>query len=249
MSLSDLGSLQDYVLNGDNYEKVNPDGSTLVIPTNHQGTIVVPLALCGNDQACVPDSPLNTWNVLDPSCAFDDTLYCIGHDRTTDFYFFGYNCSPPFLEGDCEQACAGYMASVDGGPLGAVFPFWLIQALGFPDSATISVDYYFTSCPGVTIVIPNFPNPKTSICPPPGRIQLQNGVPICFFDPPIPSNLPRHQAAKFGAPSRPRASGGQISKLSKIQRLINPTLNGGRPVMVDCGCGPNAVKPFEEELL
>lgn len=172
MAIQDIGSLSDYMLNGDNYERVQSDGSTLVIPTNYQPStgpeIVVPLALCGFDESCTPDSPTDTWEILDPACSFDDSPYCIAHDATTGFYFYAYNCNGLAFGGEteaqCSSACATYLASIDGGPCDAAFPLWLIEALGFTN-CTLNIDFYFVACPGETIAIPNLPGPPPPVKP------------------------------------------------------------------------------------
>lgn len=173
--IEDLGNLADYVLNGDNYERVDESGNTLVIPTVYQGNIIVPPAVCGNDQNCVPIGGDFTWNLIDPSCDFDHSPICIAHDATTGFYFFALDCEGETIgiesADDCFAACAAYLAQIDGGPLDGAFPNWLIEVLYptdfFSELPLLDIDFFFVACPGERIVIPNFPGPIPVNCTPP----------------------------------------------------------------------------------
>jgi hypothetical protein len=176
VSIDDVGNLADYELNGDNYEQVSPDGTTLVIPTNYQNQIVVPSALCATDSLdpnCVP-GPSNYWNALDPSCV-DDTVYCIAHDATTKGFYIALNCQYSFDEGDantCYENCAAYLASIDGTELLNLVPGWLIEIL-YPNALlselpVLDIDYFFLACAGEAFFIqPPGPTQPTQPAPPP----------------------------------------------------------------------------------
>lgn len=208
--IQDLGNLADYIVNGDNYERVDPStGNTLIIPTNYQPAgqppaIVVPISTCANDNTCVPGGgPLNGYLTLDPSCTLDDTLYCVAHDKTTDLYFFAFNCAGQDATPDiCFGNCSAYLASIDGQTVSGVFPGWLLHALGFTGNELLSIDYYFIACPGGLVILPNPPTPPPptgSFCPT-GDVSKNTagGCPVGFFvdpasptcckplDPPIP---------------------------------------------------------------
>jgi hypothetical protein len=196
--IEDLGSLSDYVLNGDNYEQVQPDGSVLEIPTNYPTPtpqIVVPICISGFRTSCDPFGPADTWLTLDPTCTIDNSPYCVAHDRTTDLYFIAFNCNgiPGGLEtlDDCNADCAAYLASIDGGPLDAAFPGWLIEILYptalFNELPTLDIDFWFVACPGGSIVIQNFPTPQVATCPAPFVNRTAQGCPTGYA---VVPNLP-----------------------------------------------------------
>ncbi len=257
MSAQDLGTLSDYILNGDNYTRVDPaTGNTLIIP-GQQNSTGKPL-LAPNSECNAPDC----YYPIVPSCAppegFSGRCDLVVHDRITgwyhisafsDFQSIDVTCECSLAQGvtgftppnqsACVQELQNYVDSLDGLQIWGVTAPWLLAELGLPRNTPFFADFWFIACNDPPLIIPNLiiPKPPAS-CPPPGITQLLNGVPICVFDPPIPSNLPRYLRAKAVARSGPRASGGQISKPSTLQRAINPTFAAGRPVVLaGCGCG------------
>src|SRR5229473_3334651 len=73
MAVQDLGTLADYVLNGDNYQRVAPDGSTLVI-RGQRG--LPPLS---------PTSNKDEYFHITPSCPSGECALVV-HDAFTGFY-------------------------------------------------------------------------------------------------------------------------------------------------------------------
>jgi hypothetical protein len=187
LSAQDLGTLADYVLNGDNYQRVLPDGSTLVIP-GQQGR--PPLS---------PTSVKDTYRPLNGDCA-SGTCALIVHDVFTGFYYIeGIATFDPQIE-TCICALAGsfespncvaqVQAQVDslaGKILFETVPLWLIEELGVPLDALFAPDFWFIACYGDTIVIPNLVSPIPASCPAGTAI---DALGVCkAYDPPVPFPL------------------------------------------------------------
>ncbi len=201
MSIEDLGSLQDYILNGDNYQRVLPDGSTLVIPGNLiNGQPHRPVAPSREAQdsyyiAGDPCQPIS----LAAGCAV------WSHDATTGYWHVGpiaqYNpevttclCA---LVGDfegladpaaCRSELEAQLNALDGRPLNTIFPGWWLALNGFAPSLPIVIDQYFIACLPVFVIIPRTPVP-----PPPAQCTVGTAIDalgVCKeYDPPVPFPL------------------------------------------------------------
>src|SRR5580704_3226784 len=175
MALQDLGSLADYLKNGDNWEKVQPDGSTLVIPSVYQQGLIIPAF------------PKDTYYVAG-QCPGADQCAVVVHDSETNLYAVVKTCDVDPTLVDCAAECVqGVQDTInllisEGGP----FQCWIYDELGIPCSTPWVPDFYFVACYTGPILIPNVLTPKHFTCAPPGIIEFVNGVPICVFDPPVP---------------------------------------------------------------
>jgi hypothetical protein len=182
MSAQDLGDLQDYILNGDNWTQITPTG-TLVIPGQY------------GQQPLVAIDTRDTYRTIgntDSTCV-NGNCGLFAHDAYTGQYAllkvagFGTSINDclcdlagDFLSTDdavCRATLQKFVDDSDGQILYDVFPQWLLQELGILNqefTATVLFDFWFTGCYGGLIDIPNLPS-----APPP--IQIQRclcGVPI-----------------------------------------------------------------------
>lgn len=247
MSAQDFGNLADYILNGDNYQRVDSTGTTLVIPGKYGKT---PL---------IATSTKDTYRPIIPDCPSGECVL-FGHDiftgqyvllKIADFDPQIETCicalAGVFEQTDCAAKVQAFVDSQSGRILFEVFPQWLLQELnltGVQFSATVEFDFWFIACYGALEVFPNLPNTTPLTCPPPGMIQLINGVPVCMMDPPIPNPFPRHfrpsQRAMRFVPSRHYS-------FSPSARALNPTVRPGVPrIMKSCGC--ESTPDFEEAI-
>jgi hypothetical protein len=247
MSAQDYGDLQDYIVNGDNFTKLQPDGSTLVIQGKYGKPPLIAIDV------------LDTYRPIQQDCTVGNCAL-IGHDIFTGQYvllkiaaFDGAteDClcalAGVFGGGECQAAVQSYVDSQSGMILFDVFPEWFLAELNLTSvefSATVEYDFWFVACYGEMIVFPNLPKTQTGTCPPPGRIGLVNGVPVCMFDPPIPNPFPfalRSLRTSARLPARRNLTP------SATQRALNPTVRPGIPrIMKPCGCGDTP--DFEEAL-
>lgn len=271
----DLGNLSDYIVNGDNYTKVEPDGSTLTIPGQRGKP---PIAPQGNK---------DTYREVGGDCSGGQCAL-FAHDSVTNFYYILAIATFDPLIDTCECALAGSFEGPDcrnllqqrvdglaGQPIYNVVPFWLLGELNIPLSFTFEPDFWFIGCYGAELTFPtlNKPPPVQGGCPPPGMTQLVNGVAVCVFDPPVP---PFTTIPPFGLPGRailPFVKRGTSIVLPAIgnrtasqpgtsvqsaaltsaalqkMRGLNPTLKRGIPYVVKpCGCN-DAAGDFEEAIL
>lgn len=97
------------------------------------------------------------------------------------------------------------------------------------------------------------PAPCVPPCPPPGLIQIVNGVPVCMMDPPIPSKFPMITPFRAWSPlpssrSFPSAPRMTRPEFSKSFLALDPTRRRGIPfVMKACAC--NDSDEFQEEAI
>lgn len=271
----DLGDLSDYIVNGDNYTKVEPDGSTLTIPGQRGKP---PIA---------PQGTKDTYREVGGDCS-GGACALFAHDSVTNFYYIlAIATFDPQTE-SCECALAGSFEGPDcrnllqqlvddraGQPIYNVVPFWLLGELSIPLSFTFEPDFWFIGCYGAELTFPTLlkPPPVQVGCPPPGMTQLVNGVAVCVFDPPVP---PFGTIPPFGRPGlailpfprkamsialhaignptaiRPATSAqsaGSTSAALQKMKGLNPTLKRGIPYVIKpCGCD-DAAGDFEEEIL
>src|SRR6266568_4294131 len=136
MSAQDLGTLADYVVNGDNYEKVQPDGSTLVIPGQYGRPPLAPAPLVDHYTQIVQDCPSGQCAVW-------------VHDRTTGFYHIGpitqFNteldtcvCAlvSQFPGPTCLSDLQAQIDALAGRPVWELMPRWLLAELNIPITAS-----------------------------------------------------------------------------------------------------------------
>lgn len=243
MSAQDVGNLADYILNGDNYQRVLPDGSTLIIPGQRGRPPMAPVSDKDTYRPLIGDCPTG-------SCAL------FVHDIFTGFYYIERiatfdaqieSClcalAGSFESPNCGSQLQAFVDSLLGKPLFETVPLWLITELGAPLDALFAPDFWFVGCYGDVIVIPNLIQNPTGSCPPPGKIQLVNGAPVCMFDPPIPNPLPR--AFRKVPESHPgvRPISADRPDRAAIMRALNPTLRAGKPfVFKHCACSDDFVE-------
>lgn len=181
MPAQDYGDLSDYVVNGDNFTRLNPQtGSTLVIPGQY------------GQQPLVASELRDTYRPLGGSggiCALGNCAL-FAHDVFTGQYVILKIASFDQLEEDCRCALAGMFLSSDtaacqanlqafvdastGQILFDVFPEWLLQELNLLElqfTAVVAYDFWFTGCYGDLLSFPNLPAtpPSTSACVQIGR--------------------------------------------------------------------------------
>jgi hypothetical protein len=191
MAVEYLGNLQDYLVNGDNYTRIEPDtGNVLTIPGGQLPGLgpVAAVGGLGND----------IYQKIQPCCGFG--IAVIAHDTTTDQFKVVELSSPltfdPTLDPEipqcenCDRAslcalaqqlsCNGPLGPLDcntpidlmvaglaGTPLYQIFPEWFIELLGFdPFADTFQPDYWFIACLSApfqfTITPP--PPPPPDVC-------------------------------------------------------------------------------------
>src|SRR5260370_40092156 len=94
MAAQDYGDLSDYQVNGDNYTKLQPDGSTLVIPSVY------------GHQPIAPQATKDTYRDL-AQCS-GNIAALIAHDATTGFYYILETATfdPNAYEGCSAALCA-----------------------------------------------------------------------------------------------------------------------------------------------
>jgi hypothetical protein len=231
MAAQDLGNLADYLVNGDNYERIDPaSGNTLVIPGNQIGTQPVPPSAPQGDT-------INAYRIPSGDCSqlvSDLGASCAAwvHDATTGFYHIGpiadYN---PSAGEDCICALAGMLPSpnclaalqaqidaLTGTPEWLIMPRWFLAQQGVDFFATFVADFWFVACFSAEIIIPGptKPPPNVATCPAPLSDRTAAGCPAGFFvdpsnaacckplDPPVPShvrNLAGLTRSGFGVPA------------------------------------------------
>lgn len=168
MSAQDLGDLSDYLLNGDNYTRIDPDtGSTLTIPGQY------------GKPPLVADIARDTYRPIGSDTGTCDQGNCalFAHDAYTKAYVILKVASYDQNEEDCLCALAGlffsgsdaecqadlqqFVDDSDGQILFDVIPEWYLQELGILDqafTATVLFDFWFVGCYGDLIDIPNLPS-------------------------------------------------------------------------------------------
>ena len=253
MALTDYGNLADYVLQGQTWTQVQADGSTKVIPSSYGTRPLIPegqiqpnfyIPAIGCEQPC--------------STCFACAIWL--HDDVTDLYYVLDQTANSLIPPEYPDCCSYLLATNDvqadiANSLSVVqFPAWLFDLLGLPHDTLPHPDSFFCACFGAPLFLPALiPAPLAGSCPPPGLIQLVNGVPVCVMDPPMPSAIPRpyHETLRMASPARPRGRGtarpagrGAEARLSRI-RALNPTRNAGKPfIFKSCGCdGPDFTEP------
>ena len=177
MSAQDYGTAADYMVNGDNYEKIEPDGSVKVIPGVYGKG---PLSPTTDITPTVP----NAFKQINPQCPGGHCEVWI-HDRATGFYHIGPSADYNPAEIDCVCAlvagvsnplnlsCRALLQQVVDSTAGQMIwgrevP-WLLTELGIPIWTIFDPDLWFISCSTQAIVIPDlFPNPNPPPPPPPG---------------------------------------------------------------------------------
>ncbi len=242
MAVQDLGNLADYIVNGDNYERVQPDGSTLVIPGQRGRP---PLS---------PTSTKDTYRPLTGDCA-SGTCALIVHDVFTGLYYIeGIASFDPQVETclcalansfespNCAAAVQAQVDALTGKPLFETVPFWLIDELGVPLDALFAPDFWFVSCYGAELVIPNLLTGPPPVTCPKGWL-LVNGVCI---DPPLPQIVPRAFRGMTAATAR---EGSDSTASTHAPPSIGPPLpltKAGPIHPTDCGCDED--RATEDEI-
>jgi len=178
MPAQNLGTLTDYILNGDNYTQITPSGQTLVIPGRPNPSIS-PLLAPNSD--CVP--PTDCYYPIIPSCnpppGFVGDCALIVHDRITGWYNLAgltdFNppddcyCALANIPGGTDAQCiAAIQASVDaldGLQIWSVQAPWMLAEMGLPRSTPFFADFWFIACIAQAVIIPNLINPPPpSVC-------------------------------------------------------------------------------------
>lgn len=170
MSAQDLGDIADYMLNGDNWTRIN---STQVIPGQY------------GHPPLVPDVARDTYRPIGSDTGTCDQGNCalFAHDAYTGAYVILKVASYDQTEEDCLCALAGEFLSTDPGacqaklqtfvddssnqPLYTQIPAWYLQELGILNqefTASVLYDFWFTGCYGNIIDIPNLVSPTPSGC-------------------------------------------------------------------------------------
>lgn len=176
MAAQDYGDLSDYLVNGDNYTRVDPSGSVLVIAGQY------------GEPPLVPDVARDTYRPIGGDSATCSVGNCalFAHDSYTGAFVIleiaGFdqteeNClcalAGEFLStntADCQAKLQQFVDNSDGQILFDVIPQWYLQELGILDqefTATVLFDYWFVGCYGDLLTIPNLPTPITATPPPP----------------------------------------------------------------------------------
>ncbi len=106
MSAQDLGTLSDYILNGDNYTRVDPaTGNTLVIP-GQQNSTGKPL-LAPNSECNAPDCYYPVVPSCTPDFGFSGRCDLVVHDRITGWYHIAAFSDFQTIDVTCECSLAG----------------------------------------------------------------------------------------------------------------------------------------------
>ncbi len=218
MAAQDLGNLADYLVNGDNYERVDPaTGNVLVIPGNQIGTQPVPPSAPQGDQIGAYRIPSLDCSQLVSDLGASCAVWV--HDATTGFYHIGpiadYN---PSAGEDCICALAGMLPGDDAACLAAlqnsidaltgtaewlIMPRWFLAQQGVSFFDPFVADFWFIACYSSEIIIPVTPPPPPPASCPAGEIARNSagGCPVGFFvdplvspcckqvDPPVPVNM------------------------------------------------------------
>jgi hypothetical protein len=263
MSVQDLGSLADYVLNGDNYERVQPDGSVLIIPGQHGRPPLSPAANT-NEYFHISDCPTG-------NCAL------VLHDAFTGFYSIQRiatfdpiteTCAcallASFERAGCGADLQAFVDSLVGVPESSIWPPWFIQALGLAPGALFAPDFWFIACydtPEVLVGLLPPPPPPVFSCAVAGfgDVDYVNGqcpsgyfadpaLPGCCkpLDPPAPAlyyNLAGPRRSDFAVPPelagfRPRLSSTRFEP-SVTRSAPPPPLPAGAEQPLppgNCGC-------------
>jgi hypothetical protein len=203
MGAQDLGTLSDYLVNGDNYERIDPaTGNVLVIPGNQYGGQPNPPLAPQGDQT-------NAFRIPAPDCT--NAPSSLGarcavwvHDATTGFYHIGpiadYNpqevdciCALASMAGATDAEClAAVQSAVDsltGTPEFQLMPRWFLNVLDPTDAIffqTFQADFWFIACFSSEIIIPATPPPPPTVfCPTGDTLRTGALCPTGFFVDPI----------------------------------------------------------------
>src|SRR5882724_7659166 len=160
MSATDLGNIADYAVNGDNYTRVAPDGSTLVIPGKPG---YGPLAPTSDITPLVPYA----YKEIEPNCPGTHCEVWV-HDKITGFYHIGpiadyqpqlISCVCAIVQGypnpnnlGCQALLQREVDDLAGQQLWAVTAPWLLTALGLPLTTPFFPDFWFITCSTPAIV-------------------------------------------------------------------------------------------------
>ena len=217
MAAQDLGNLADYLVNGDNYERVQPDGSTLVIPGRPNPS---PSPLLSPTSDCnAPDCYYPIIGDCTPDPGFTGACALYVHDRVTGWYYMARAADFQADQISCacalagvsagtpaEQCQAAIQAAVDnlaGRAIWSTTAPWMLAEMGLPRSTPFFPDFYFIACLPQAIIIPNLITPPPSASCTAGEVQRDaaGACPKGFFvdpnispcckplDPPIPVNM------------------------------------------------------------
>lgn len=254
MAAQNLGTLADYLVNGDNYERVLPDGNVLVIPGNQVGTKGFPPLAPQGDQVDAYREP--TADCL--SSSIGGTCAAWVHDATTGFYHIGPIADFNTAAGEscicalaaeienpnCLHDLQAQIDALGGYSVGQLLPRWFLAELGIDQAQPFRPDFWFIACYSAEVIIPNQPLPPPPITCPKGWL-LVNGVCI---DPPLPQILPHaFRARPTATPLR--------STLIKADSHAAPSISPGPPLPMmkagpihpsDCGCDED--RATEDEI-
>jgi hypothetical protein len=226
MAAQDLGSLDDYLVNGDNYSRVQPDGSTLVIPSIKPQGPLAPAEGNVRDTYVKPaqgDCGLAADGLFQCALWVHDAITGLWHFSRAEWGFPGQSCLCALanLDPDDPNCRANVQAQVDSLatlPIWRTVAPWVLQEQNLPLDTGFFPDYWFIACVGVTIVIPNLFPPKTFNCPPPQLVKIVNGVPICIQDPPTAHQVAHDQNWHLGLFAKPVPSKDLRSNAEKLPK-------------------------------
>jgi len=163
VSAQDYGDLSDYLVNGDNYQRVD---NTLVIPGQWGQKPLVPY-----------DNP-DTYRPIGSdfqTCSFGNCAL-FAHDFFTKLYVILKIAGFDGVEQDCLcnlanrplatdlAACKAFLQSYvdgsDGQLLTDVFPAWILAEMGLTGTTgRVAFDFWFTGCySDAFLTLPNLPN-------------------------------------------------------------------------------------------
>jgi hypothetical protein len=171
MAAQDYGNIDDYLVNGDNYQRVMPDGNVLVIAGQY-----------GQPPLVAVDTR-DTYRPISQDCT-QGNCGLFAHDVFSGLFALLDVAAFDGTEEDCLCALASmflgdpaaciaklqaYVDSQTGQPLFNVFPQWILAELNLLSvefSAVVAFDYWFIGCYGPEEIIVNLPQTPPSGPPP-----------------------------------------------------------------------------------